>query len=317
VQLREQVAVHATSPVKRIVGNLCFVLSTSCVGLVCSDFSLSWKQWLMVLGWCGLLLLMVFWMIRRGSRMACIMTILGCVFTLLLSLLAAIGNYYSSVILCGIFLAAAVSHGISLILLLVALFRKKFPADPQFLANLNGGQLSHFFRNKNQFIAWARSFFTPFHGIFVVLALTGSICVGWSNFHPTESLQSKDGPAGKANRAFHVRGDGKDDTYLFAADWPYTFYGPFSIGGDSSLQATLYWSADGSLLYRFYRDRESGVSYISDLYDYREHRWSNFLSMGERQYWYHFLSRRHEMINLEKLVLERGGQGPEVRCLWK
>ncbi len=307
----------SSSPVKRAGCNLLFVLTISYIVLVC-DLSSSWKVWFTVFAWYVMFLLIVFWMIRRGSRIACIIILLGCILTVPFLLLIAVFGNESSIFLSGVFLAAAVYYGVIMIQLLIALFKKKFPADPEFLTSLNFFQIKQIFQNKNQLVVLIRSFFKPFHAVFAALALISSIYVCWYNFHPTNSFKSKDGPAGKVYRAIHERGYEKDDTYLYAADWPYTFNRPFPVGGDSSLEASQHWSADGSLLYRIYRDDQNGSYYISDLYDYREHQWHNFSSNGDKYKWHNFFSRKIDnMSKTEKLVKERGGHGPEVSCLWE
>jgi hypothetical protein len=293
------------SPVKRIGCNLLFVVLLSCLIVLCDIRYFAWRERLIILGWHLMFLLLAFWMVRRGSRVACVLIILGCLLNIPLSLITAHFSSRSLLIKGGFFVAVAISYGVFVISLSVAVFRKKFLADPQFLKSLNRAQWCQLFGDGNPFINLIRRFFTSFHGIFAVLTLIGSAYVCWNNFHPEGSFKSMDGPAGKVNRAFHEPSDRKDETYLYAADWPYTFERPFSMGDDSGLENKSHWSADGSLLFRVHRDYQTEELYISALYDYREHQW------------YDFSSHVIDLKKLERLVKERGGRGPRVRCLWK
>jgi hypothetical protein len=292
--------------VKKIGVHLLFVLLLSYLIALCDIWHLPWNVTPKFVGWQLMFLLLIFWMVRRGSRVACSLIIVWCLFNLLFSLIGAYASSRSSIFKSGFFLAAAVSYGVFVIQLLIAVFRKKFPADSGFLKKLNLTQWGQLFRNRNSLIRLIRRFFTPFYLIFAALALIGSAYTCWYNFHPKGSIKSIDGPAGNVNRAFFEEvGFRHSELNLYAADWPYTFHKPFSIGDDDGLENRLHWSADGSLLFRAHQGNKMEESYISALYDYREHQS------------YDFSSPVINMTKLERLIKERGGLGPVAGCLWE
>ncbi len=294
----------ADSSIKKIGVHLLFVFLLSYL-IVSSDIRvLPWNSIFILTGWGLIFSLLVFWMVRRGSRLACVLLILGCPFNIIFSLIATILSYNLPIFKSGFLLASAVTYGVFVIQLLIVVFRKNFPSDPNFPTDYNSGQVNQFFQNRRQFIFLIRSFFTSFYAFFTILILFGSSYVCWNNFHPTDCTEAIDGPAGRKNRAYFETCGFADPTFtLYAADWPDTFERPFCVGDTYRKYGgwgTFYWSADGSLVVMTYQDDKMSQEYFAAAYDYREHQGYVLMMASEK---------------IEALVKARGGLGPQVTCV--
>lgn len=111
--------------------------------------------------------------------------------------------------------------------------------------------------------------------------------------------------SGGRNRLFAVALDSADETILVqAADWPYTFFKPFTLGEanwpEKYLTSSYGWSKDGSLAVWYAQERDSDEVLFMAAYDYNKHKGIDL----EKFHWDRMACNR----TIFELLSSRGGR---------
>ncbi len=135
----------------------------------------------------------------------------------------------------------------------------------------------------------------------LLFGLVLATAVTYRSFYPTSRY---DLPGEDGKRLFSVLIDSADGKVLIkAADWPYTFFAPFTLGESNWPErdevSKFHWSKDKSVAVFLAKQKGESAPIYSGAYDFQEHKGMERKASKELK---EFFSKK-----IETLLSERGG----------